>query len=127
MSGPLAARSTLARQNASVTIDAEEMKICLEVLAQVETLPADDPDAVAVRLATARIFKAVKLQRRFERRAAVSANDKDVLARTATAAPGRVDDETNGIELVSTASGAIAGTLIKPRPCYQCKRPLRRG
>ena len=110
-----------ARQNASVTIDAEDMKICLEVLAQVETLPADDPDAVAVRLATARIFKAVKLQRRFERRAAVSANDQAVLARTATAAPGRVDDETNGTELVSRASEAIAGTLIKPRPCYQCK------
>ncbi len=97
------------------------MKICLAVLAQVETLSADDPDAAAIRLATARIFKAVKLQRRFERRAAVSANDRAVLARTATAAPGRVDDETNGAELVSRASGAIAGTLVKPRPCYQCK------
>ena len=121
MLGCEAAWSGFARQNASVTIDAEELKICLEVLAQVETLPADDPDAVAVRLATARIFKAVKLQRRFERRAAVSANDKAVLERTATAAPGRIDDETNGTELVSRASEATAGTLIKPRPCYQCK------
>jgi NAD(P)-dependent dehydrogenase (short-subunit alcohol dehydrogenase family) len=104
-----------------VTIDSDELKICLEVLAQVENLPADDPHAVAVRLATARIFKAVKLERRAERRAAVSANDRAVMARTATAAPGRIDDETNGTELVSRVSGVTAGTLIKPRPCYQCK------
>jgi NAD(P)-dependent dehydrogenase (short-subunit alcohol dehydrogenase family) len=45
-----------------------------------------------------------------------------VLAATATAAPGRVDDETNGIPLASRAPGAIAGTLVRARPCYQCKR-----
>jgi NAD(P)-dependent dehydrogenase (short-subunit alcohol dehydrogenase family) len=44
-----------------------------------------------------------------------------VLATTATAAPGRVDDETSGVELVSTVPGASAGTLIRARPCYQCK------
>jgi len=44
-----------------------------------------------------------------------------VLASTATAAPGRVDDETSGVELVSTVPGASAGTLIRARPCYQCK------
>ena len=104
-----------------MTIDSEELRTCLEVLAKVERLPADDPDAVAVRLATARIFKAVKLQRRSERRAAASANDRAVMARTATAAPGRIDDETNGHELVSRTPEASAGTLIKPRPCYQCK------
>jgi NAD(P)-dependent dehydrogenase (short-subunit alcohol dehydrogenase family) len=104
-----------------VTIDADELKTCLEVLARVERLPADDPDALAVRRATARIFKAVKQQRRSDRRAAVSATDRAVLARTATAAPGRVDDETNGTALISAVSGASAGTLIKPRPCYQCK------
>jgi NAD(P)-dependent dehydrogenase (short-subunit alcohol dehydrogenase family) len=104
-----------------VGIDADELKICLQVLAQVERLPADDPDALAVRQATAGIFKSVKEQRRSERRAAVSARDRAVLARTATAAPGRIDDETSGIELVSTVPGAIAGTLSRPRPCYQCK------
>jgi NAD(P)-dependent dehydrogenase (short-subunit alcohol dehydrogenase family) len=104
-----------------VALDPDELKICLEVLAQVEALPAEDPDAVAVRRATARIFKAVKLQRRSERRAAVAANDSAVMARTATAAPGRIDDETSGIALISRVSGTSAGTLIKPRPCYQCK------
>jgi len=44
-----------------------------------------------------------------------------VLASTVTAAPGRVDDETSGVELVSTVPGASAGTLIRARPCYQCK------
>jgi NAD(P)-dependent dehydrogenase (short-subunit alcohol dehydrogenase family) len=74
-----------------------------------------------VRQATARIFKSVKERRRAARRAAASAQDRAVLASTATAAPGRVDDETSGVELVSTVPGASAGTLIRARPCYQCK------
>jgi NAD(P)-dependent dehydrogenase (short-subunit alcohol dehydrogenase family) len=104
-----------------VNIDADDLRICLEVLARVDELPVEHPDAVAVRQATARIFKSVKERRRAERRAAVSAGDRAVLANTATAAPGRVDDETSGVELVSTLPGASAGTLIRPRPCYQCK------
>jgi NAD(P)-dependent dehydrogenase (short-subunit alcohol dehydrogenase family) len=105
-----------------VGIDADDLRTCLEVLARVEELPVDDPDAVAVRHATAGIFKSVKERRRAARRAAVSAEDRAVLASTATAAPGRVDDETSGVELVSTVPGASAGTLIRARPCYQCKQ-----
>ncbi|MBJ7331477.1 MAG: SDR family NAD(P)-dependent oxidoreductase, partial [Solirubrobacteraceae bacterium] len=41
--------------------------------------------------------------------------------RTATGAPGRIDDETQGIPLVSSAEGATAGTLIESRACYVCK------
>jgi NAD(P)-dependent dehydrogenase (short-subunit alcohol dehydrogenase family) len=104
-----------------VSIEPDELKSCLEVLAQVEGLPPDHPDAVAVRRATAGIFKAVKQQRRSERRAAVVANDRAVMARTATAAPGRIDDETGGVALVASVSGESAGTLMKSRPCYQCK------
>ncbi len=103
-------------------IEPDELRICLDVLAQVEALPLDDPHAVAVRRATAAIFKAVKQQRRSERRAAVAANDRAVLARTATAAPGRIDDETSGVALLASVTGDSAGTLMKPRPCYQCKR-----
>lgn len=102
-------------------IDADDLRICLEVLARVDELPVEHPDAVAVRQATARIFKSVKERRRAARRAAASAQDRAVLASTATAAPGRVDDETSGVELVSTVPGASAGTLIRARPCYQCK------
>jgi NAD(P)-dependent dehydrogenase (short-subunit alcohol dehydrogenase family) len=103
-------------------IDRDDLETCLAVLARVEQLPVEHPDAVAVRHATAKVFKAVKELRRAERRAAVAAADRAVLASTATAAPGRIDDETSGIELTSRAAGATAGTLIRARPCYQCKR-----
>ncbi|MHB8694173.1 MAG: SDR family NAD(P)-dependent oxidoreductase [Solirubrobacteraceae bacterium] len=102
-------------------IEPEDLATCLEVLARVEQLPAEHPDAVAVRLATARIFKSVKERRRAERRAAIAAADRAVLASTATAAPGRVDDETSGVALASTVASASAGSLIRARPCYQCK------
>ena len=107
-------------------IDPADLEMCLGVLARVEQLPVDHPQAVAVRRATAKIFKTVKELRRAERRAAVAAADRAVLASTATAAPGRIDDETRGIELTSTAAGASAGTLIRARPCYQCKRKYTR-
>jgi NAD(P)-dependent dehydrogenase (short-subunit alcohol dehydrogenase family) len=102
-------------------IDPDDLKTCLAVLAAVDELPVGHPDAIAVRRATARIFKSVKERRRAERRAAVAAADHAVLAATATAAPGRVDDETGGIPLASTVPGATAGTLIRARPCYRCK------
>ena len=102
-------------------IDAEDLRICLEVLARVDELPVEHPDAVAVRRATARIFKTVKERRRAERRAAVSAEDRAVLANPATAAPGRIDDETSGVALTATVNARSAGTLIRARPCYQCK------
>ena len=102
-------------------IDRDDLETCLAVLARVEQLPVEHPQAVAVRRATAKIFKSVKERRRAERRATVAAADRLVLASTATAAPGRIDDETRGIELTS-AAGTSAGTLIRARPCYQCKR-----
>ncbi len=95
-----------------------ELETCLKVLRQLDDLPVEHPDAVTVRHATARLFKTVKERRRAERQAA----DRAVLAATATAAPGRIDDETAGIALVSTAPGAIAGSLTRARPCYVCKR-----
>ena len=41
---------------------------------------------------------------------------------TATGSPMRIDDETAGIPLVSTAPGAFAGELITARGCYICKQ-----
>jgi NAD(P)-dependent dehydrogenase (short-subunit alcohol dehydrogenase family) len=104
-----------------MAIDREDLQTCLAVLAQLDELPVEHPDAIAVREATARIFKSVKARRRAERRAAVAAADGAVLAATATAAPGRVDDETAGLVLARAAAGAKAGTLLRARPCYQCK------
>jgi NAD(P)-dependent dehydrogenase (short-subunit alcohol dehydrogenase family) len=104
-----------------VGIDPDDLETCLAVLAQLDELPVEHPDAVAVRQATARIFKSVKARRRADRRAAVAAADRAVMATTATAAPGRVDDETRGVQLAPPPPGAQAGTLLRARPCYQCK------
>ena len=102
-------------------IDPEKLRACLEVLSEVRSLPPEHPDAVAVRRATAGVFKAVKQARRHARRDAVADADRAVIAATATGAPGRIDDETQGLPLVSTAAGATAGTLLRSRACYACK------
>jgi NAD(P)-dependent dehydrogenase (short-subunit alcohol dehydrogenase family) len=103
-------------------IDPAELERCLRVLAAAESLPEEHPDALAVRRATAGLFKAVKLRRRAERRAAVLAADAAVTAATATGADGRIDDETAGLQLRSRANGATAGTLVQARACYVCKQ-----
>lgn len=103
-------------------IDPERLQACLAVLAEVNELPTEHPDAVAVRRATAGIFKSVRLRRRAAKRAAVTQADKAVTESTATGSPARIDDETQGIPLVSTTVGASAGTLLRARSCYTCKQ-----
>lgn len=102
-------------------IDPQQLSTCLKVLSEIEALPPEHPDAVAVRRATASLWKSVKLARRHAKRDAVTAADDAVTAATATGAPGRIDDETQGLPLVSTAVGASAGTLQRSRACYTCK------
>jgi len=99
-----------------------DLDTCLRVIAALDDLPVEHPDAVAVRRATARLFKTVKERRRGERRRAVLEADAAVTAATATAAPGRIDDETQGLPLTAAAAGASAGTLLRARACYVCKR-----
>jgi NAD(P)-dependent dehydrogenase (short-subunit alcohol dehydrogenase family) len=107
-------------------IDPDDLAAYLRVLARLDELPLEHPDAVAVRRATAGVFKTVKERRRAERRAAILANDEAVTAATATGARGRIDDETRGLPLVSGASGAHAGELLRARGCYVCKTRYRR-
>jgi NAD(P)-dependent dehydrogenase (short-subunit alcohol dehydrogenase family) len=102
-------------------IDPAELDVCLRVLAQLDELPTEHPDAVRVRRATAKIFKSVKMRRRADRREAVVSADRVVTEATATGSPQRIDDETQGIPLVSNVKGATAGTLIQARACYTCK------
>ncbi|MGB3483298.1 MAG: SDR family NAD(P)-dependent oxidoreductase [Mycobacterium sp.] len=104
------------------SIDPDQLRACLQVLSDVESLPPEHPDAVAVRRATAGIWKSVRKARRHAKRDEVAAADRAVVAATATGAPGRIDDETQGLPLVSTAAGASAGTLLRSRPCYICKQ-----
>ena len=103
-------------------IDPDRLADALRVLSEVEQLPTEHPDAIAVRRAVGRLFKTVKEQRRAQRRTAIRTNDEAVTAATATGAPGRIDDETQGRPLTSRAVGASAGTLLRARACYICKQ-----
>src|SRR3954469_4561451 len=98
-------------------IDPERLALCLAVIAEAEALDPEHPDAVAVRRATAGLFKTVKLRRRRDRRDAVLENDRAVTPATATGAPTRIDDETAGLALTTAATGRVAGTLKQPRGC----------
>ncbi|MFF6772656.1 SDR family NAD(P)-dependent oxidoreductase [Streptomyces sp. NPDC012637] len=103
-------------------IDPERLAVCLSVLDELDKLEVDHPDAIAVRRATAGIYRTVKQRRRQERRAAKTAHDKAVTEATATGSAQRIDDETEGILPSSvTEAGQIAGILQRPRSCYTCK------
>jgi NAD(P)-dependent dehydrogenase (short-subunit alcohol dehydrogenase family) len=106
-------------------IDPVRMAIALEVFEELDELPVDHPQAIAVRRATARVYKTVKQRNRKERRAAVVAADEAVTAATATGAPGRIDDETQGLALTATTTAPTVGTLGKARACYICKERYR--
>ncbi|MDH6627805.1 NAD(P)-dependent dehydrogenase (short-subunit alcohol dehydrogenase family) [Streptomyces sp. LBL] len=103
-------------------IDPERLAVCLSVLEELDTLDLDHPDAIAVRRATAGVFRTVKQRRRQERRAAKTAHDRTVTESTATGSARRIDDETEGtLPSSATSEGQIAGVLQRPRSCYICK------
>ncbi|MEU8184255.1 SDR family NAD(P)-dependent oxidoreductase [Micromonospora sp. NPDC049044] len=112
-------------ENGKPGIDRARLETCLSVFEALEALPSDHPDVVRVQRATARLYKVVKQRRREERRDAVLAADRAVTEATATGAPGRIDDETQGIPLASSAAGETAGFLHNPRGCYVCKQRYR--
>ena len=67
-------------------VDPERLAVCLSVLDELDKLDVDHPDAIAVRRATAGIYRTVKQRRRQERRAAKTAHDKACLLYTSDAA-----------------------------------------
>ena len=103
-------------------IDPADLEATLRVLRSMADLDEAHPDFITVRRATARMFKAVKKERRLALRAAVAEADKAVVAATATGAPDRIDDETRGIPISTRTETPTAGTLIKSRACYICKQ-----
>ncbi|MFJ8045955.1 SDR family NAD(P)-dependent oxidoreductase [Kitasatospora sp. NPDC096147] len=104
-------------------IDPERLALCLDVLAELDRLDVDHPDAITVRQAVGGVFRTLKQRRRQETRARKTANDRAVTAATATGAPTRIDDETAGaFGLTTTTTTAIAGILERPRSCYICKQ-----
>jgi NAD(P)-dependent dehydrogenase (short-subunit alcohol dehydrogenase family) len=100
----------------------EEIENCIKVLESIHLYDEENPDYVRIRRATGKMFKAVKRYRRNVKRDAVNDADRAVIAKTATAAPDRIDDETRGNKLKPSATGGSAGTLLRSRPCYICKQ-----
>ena len=107
-------------------IDPERLTVTLAVLAELHQLDEKHPDFIAVRRATAHMFKAAKKSRRREKQAEIADADRAVVAATATGAPDRIDDETRGIPLSTSATAPIAGTLLRSRACYICKQHYTR-
>ncbi|GAC1610077.1 MAG: SDR family NAD(P)-dependent oxidoreductase [Mycobacteriales bacterium] len=102
-------------------IDPERLALALQVIGELSELPAEHPDTVRMRRATAALYKDVKIRRRRERQAAVTANDAAVTAATATGAADRIDDETRGVPLAPGTTAPVAGVLRRARSCYICK------
>ena len=107
-------------------IDPQRLAVTLAVLAELDQLDETHPDYIAVRRATARMFKSVKKTRRREKRDEIIEADRAVVAATATGAPDRIDDETRGIPLSASVSAPSAGTLLRSRACYICKQHYTR-
>lgn len=107
-------------------IDPERLRVTLEVLAELDQLDERHRDFIAVRRATARMFKSVKKSRRDSKRSQIAEADRAVVAATATGAPDRIDDETRGIPLAASSVTASAGTLLRSRACYICKQHYTR-
>ncbi|MET0953957.1 MAG: SDR family NAD(P)-dependent oxidoreductase [Aeromicrobium sp.] len=102
-------------------IDPEDLAVTVRVLQQLHHLPDEHPDLRTVKRAASHMYKALKRERRTRKREAELAADRAVTEATATGSPMRIDDETQGIPLVSSVQGAFAGELINPRGCYICK------
>ncbi|PSL39120.1 short subunit dehydrogenase [Labedella gwakjiensis] len=103
-------------------ISPDDLAVTLRVLEQLPEIDESHPDFVAVRQATAKMFKAVKRAHRLEKRAVIAEADRQVIAATATGAADRIDDETRGIPIGASTTAPTAGTLLKSRPCYMCKQ-----
>jgi len=102
-------------------IDPDDLATTLRVLESLHLVPEDHPDHVRVKRAASGMYKTLKKERRLAKREAEAAHDRAITEATATGSPMRIDDETAGIPLVSTATGAFAGELLTPRGCYICK------
>lgn len=120
--GEQAAQPTICLVSIDDGIDPEDLAVTLRVLAQLPSLDPEHPDIVAVKRAASGMYKELKRERRAAARAADLAHDREIIEKTATGSAMRIDDETAGIPLVSTATGAFAGELLNARGCYICKQ-----
>ncbi|WP_204164578.1 SDR family NAD(P)-dependent oxidoreductase [Nocardioides daejeonensis] len=103
-------------------IDPDELAIAIKVLQQIPQLHPDHDDVRTMKRAASYMYKLIKKSRRAEIRLERQRHDQEIIEKTATGSAMRIDDETAGIPLVSTAEGAFAGELITARGCYICKQ-----
>ncbi len=103
-------------------ITPDDVATTLRVLAQLSESDENNPDYLAVRTATSRMYKSFKASRRSRTRLRIAEADRAVIASTATGAPSRIDDETAGRDLSSAIDAPTAGHLIVARACYICKQ-----
>lgn len=105
-------------------VDPDDLAATLRVLEQLPGLPPGHQDIETVKRASQRMFNRVRKARRAvarkEREEPLRAADEEVLARTATGSPQRIDDETRGILLETDLDTETAGELNFPRGCYIC-------
>ena len=87
-------------------IDPDDLATTLRVLDELTELPPGHPDIHVVKQATGRMYRKIRKSRRADARRPQQEADAAVLASTATGSPMRIDDETRGIPLVSSAPGA---------------------
>lgn len=113
------------RPKSEERIDPDDLETALRVIGELDRLPVEHPDSITMQQATAGLYKSVRRRRKLEKRREQLEHDAEITARTATANPERIDDETAGLPLVSNAKGAVAGTLREPRACYICKQTYR--
>ena len=103
-------------------IDPDDLATTLKVLGQLPLLPPDHADIRTVKREASYMYKLIKKARRAEIREARQAHDREIIERTATGSPLRIDDETAGVPLAPIAEGPFAGELITARGCYICKQ-----
>ncbi len=106
----------------SASLNPEALAAALRILEEANHLPADHPDRVQLMHATSKLFKTLKKVRRATAKQKVRAADTAVIEATATGAPTRLDDETEGLDLLSPTTSRFAGQLGRPQPCYICKQ-----
>lgn len=102
-------------------IPAADLAQALAVLARANDLEEEHPDRVTLMHATAKLYKTVKKNRRLQAKRKVQQHNTAIVHATATGAPTRIDDETEGLNLTSPTEGKFAGTLLRSQACYICK------
>ncbi|MDG4795429.1 SDR family NAD(P)-dependent oxidoreductase [Micromonospora sp. WMMD1082] len=104
-----------------------EVEAALRVLAEIRTLPVDDPVRQRVQRAVDGLLKDAQRQRRADRRRKTAAADRAVVAGAATGAEDRVEGVPVSVprDVVDAAGAAGAGRTRRDRCCYACRDRFR--